>query len=55
MAPADAPEILFNNRCGAYLRKQHATPTWYMPRNPQPANDRFIVIVTVQLSQAESH
>ena len=41
-APAEAPEILFSSRWGAYFLKQTATPTWYMPRNPQPANDRFI-------------
>lgn len=45
IAPAEAPDILFNNRWGAYLRKQQATPTWYMPKNPHPANDRFIMIV----------
>lgn len=43
-APAEAPEILFSNRWGAYFLKQTATPTWYMPRNPQPANERFILV-----------
>lgn len=44
-APAEAPDILSSNKWGAYLRKQQATPTWYIPKNPQPANDRFILML----------
>lgn len=28
IAPADAPDILSNNKWGAYFLKQQATPTW---------------------------
>lgn len=41
-APIDAPEISLSSRCGAYFLKQQATPTWYIPRKPHPANERFI-------------
>lgn len=44
-APAEAPDILSSNKWGAYLRKQQAIPTWYMPKNPQPANDKFISVL----------
>lgn len=40
--PAEAPLILSRSRWGAYCLKQMATPTWYIPRKPQPANDKFI-------------
>lgn len=43
MAPMDAPDISFKSKCGTYFLKQHATPTWYIPKKPHPANDRFIL------------
>jgi hypothetical protein len=27
---------------GQYSKKQEATPTWYMPLNPHPANERLM-------------
>ena len=42
MAPAEAPDARFKYKSGAYLRKQAATPTWYSPIKPHPANDKFI-------------
>jgi len=39
-APALAPATFCATRCGAYSLQQLATPTWYIPRNPQPENDR---------------
>lgn len=49
MAPADEPQILFSKRYGAYVFKHEATPTWYMPKNPQPENDTFIFFITAKL------
>ena len=28
---------------GAYVLMQLTTPRWYRPRNPHPANERFIL------------
>lgn len=42
--PADAPAnalTLCKNR-GAWSTRHLATPRWYTPKNPQPANDRFM-------------
>lgn len=43
IAPAEAPDMLLRSRWGAYFLKHPATPTWYIPKNPHPANDRFMV------------
>ena len=43
-APAEAPDILLTSKLGAYFFKQAATPTWQMPKNPQPAKEKFIFI-----------
>lgn len=42
-APKEAPDIFPKSKCGAYFLKHTATPTWYMPRKPHPANDKFII------------
>ena len=46
-APALAPATFCATRWGAYSLQQLATPTWYMPRNPQPENDRCGTMVLV--------
>ena len=33
---------LFSRMWGAYVLMQLATPRWYTPMNPDPANERFI-------------
>ena len=33
---------LFSKMWGAYVLMQLATPRWYTPMNPDPANERFI-------------
>jgi hypothetical protein len=43
-APADAPEIFWSSKCGAYLRKHTATPT-VMGLMPL-VNERFIAAAT---------
>lgn len=40
--PAEAPPIFSSSKCGAYFLKDTATPTWYIPRKPQPAKDKFM-------------
>ena len=43
-APALAPRnVAFSTSWGACCLRQLATPTWYIPRNPQPANEKFII------------
>lgn len=43
-APALAPKkVAFSTSWGACCFRQLATPTWYIPRNPHPANEKFII------------
>lgn len=44
-APALAPPIFckVDKKDGAYCFKHAATPRWYIPRNPHPHKDKFIV------------
>lgn len=47
MAPAEEPHSLFSSRYGAYVFKHDATPMWYIPRNPHPENDTFMLCLIV--------